>query len=152
VFSVHDGGAGESIRHAGHLSGCNDWDNMRATGTFRAQKPSTGVFSRDVWRAFLACGFVLTLCVVAAVIGSWSQSPPPQLRTTSEVDLSTGSMLVVSPTGNLCRERTINNANWQIRDKGLVDCAEALAKASGVEARSTSSRLDIIRESFRGKP
>jgi len=30
--------------------------------------------------------------------------------------------------------------------------AEALAKASGVEARSTSSRLDIIRESFRGKP
>lgn len=130
---------------------------MRATGTFRARKPpATGLFTGDVGRAILACGFVVTLCVAVAVIGSWSQasSPPPQLRASSETDLSTGSMLVVSPTGNLCRERTINNATWQIRDKGTVDCADALAKAaiSSAEGRSSGSRIDIIRESFRGRP
>jgi hypothetical protein len=113
-------------------------------------------FSGDVWRAFLACGLIVTLCVVAGIVGTWSpaSNPAPQSHVLSEGDFSTGSMLVVSPTGNLCRERTINNATWQIRDKGLVDCADALAKAaiSSAEGRTSGSRIDIIRESFRGKP
>ena len=141
----------------GHCAAAMSWVDMHATGIARAHKPSTtGVIAGEIRRAFLACGFVLTFCVVAAIAGSWFQSSSPlaQSRGSNEGDLSTGSMVVVSPTGSLCRERTIYNATWQIRDKGLVDCTEALAKAAsaGAEGRSAGSRIDIIRESFRGKP
>jgi hypothetical protein len=157
VFSRHHWAASEPIRMPIIWAAATSWDNMRATGTFRAQKPpAAGLFAGDVRRAFLACGLVLALCIVAAVIGSWSQasSPAAQSRASNENNLSTGSMLVVSPNGNLCRERVINNATWQIRDKGAVDCVEALTKAaiSSAEGRSGGSRIDIIRESFRGKP
>lgn len=129
---------------------------MRATGTFPARKPSAaGLFRGDLRRAILAGAF-LTLCVAVAFIANNSQdsSPPPRPHASSEGDLSTGSMLVVSPVGNLCRERTIDNSTWQIRNKGWVDCAEALAKAanSGVDGRSSGSRIDMIREGFRGRP
>jgi hypothetical protein len=129
---------------------------MRATGTSRARTPSAaGRLAGDVRRAFLACGFVLALCVLAAVIANWSQtsvSPAPRPHTAGEADLSTGAMLVVSPTGNLCRERTIDNSTWLIRDKGRVDCAEALAKfeSSGADGRSSGSRVELIRKGFPG--
>ena len=69
-------------------------------------------------------------------------------------DLSTASMLVVPPAGDLCRERVFDNSTWRIRNKGSVDCSEALAKAanSGADVRSPGSRLGLIAESFRGKP
>jgi hypothetical protein len=127
---------------------------MRATGTFRAQKPSAiGLFRADLPRAFLAFGF-LTLCVAFAFVTNRSQDsgPVPRPHVSSEADLSTGSMLVVSPAGNLCRESTIDNSTWRIRNKGWVDCADALAKSAATESRSTPSRIDIIREGFRGRP
>jgi hypothetical protein len=125
---------------------------MRATGTFPERKPSAiGLFRADLPRAFLAFGF-LALCVTFAFITNRSQDsgPVPRSHVSGEVDLSTGSMLVVSPAGNLCRESTIDNSTWQIHNKGWVDCAEALAKSAGTESRSSPSRLDIIREGFRG--
>jgi hypothetical protein len=129
---------------------------MRATGTFRGKTPSVaGRLAGDIRRALVACGFVLALCALAVMIASWSQapmSPAPRPHTAVEVDLSTGSMLIVSPTGNLCRERTIDNSTWQIRDKGQVDCAEALAKSanSAAEGRSSGSRVELIRKGFLG--
>jgi hypothetical protein len=125
---------------------------MRGTGTFPARKPSAiGLFRADLPRAFLAFGF-LTLCVALAFITNRSRDsgPVPRLHVSSEADLSTGSMLVVSPTGDRCRESTIDNSTWQIHNKGWVDCADALAKSAGSEGRSTPSRIDIIREGFRG--
>ena len=125
---------------------------MRAIGTLGARKPSAGRLAIDVRRAFLACGLVLTLCLVAALIAGGSQVSISPASRSGEADLSTGSMLVVTSYGELCRERTIDNNTWKIRNKGWVDCDEALAKSAGLEHRSTGSRLDIIRESFRGKP
>ena len=131
---------------------------MRATRIFRARKPSAaGRLAREVQRAFLASGFVLVVCVLAVAIASWTQasmSRTSQTHASGETDLSTRSMLVVSPSGDLCRERTIDNSTWRIRNKGWVDCAEALARFanSGADVRSPGSRLEIIRESFRGKP
>jgi hypothetical protein len=126
---------------------------MRPNGTSRARKPSAGSrLAGDIRRAVLACGFVFALCVFVAVIASWSQtsvSPPPRPHT-AEGDLSTGSMLVLSPTGDLCRERTIDNSTWQIRNKGWVDCAEALARSenAGPDGRSSGSRVEMIRRGF----
>jgi hypothetical protein len=79
-------------------------------------------------------------------VTSPSRSPP------SEADLSTGSLLFVSPTGERCFERTIDNNTWLIRNNGWVDCDAALAKAarSGADSRTPGSRLDLIREGFRG--
>jgi hypothetical protein len=61
-------------------------------------------------------------------------------------------MLVVSPTGTLCRQSTIDNSTWRIRNGGWVDCDEALAKSAGVDARTPGSRLELIRQGFSGKP
>jgi hypothetical protein len=77
----------------------------------------------------------------------------PATITATEAELSTGSLLFVAPNSSLCRQRTIDNSTWQIRDNGWVDCDEALAKSanSGTDARTQGSRLDLIREGFRGK-
>ena len=126
---------------------------MRATGTIPAERPSVrSRLAGDVRRAFLACGICLALCVIAALIANAYQVTevrhPP-----SEATLSTGSMLVVAPVGDRCRERTIDNRTWRIQDKGFVNCEEALAKAASLaaESRSSGSRLAIIREGFLGR-
>jgi len=85
-----------------------------------AHKPSAiGLFRADLPRAFLAFGF-LTLCVALAFVANRSpdSGPGPRSHVSSEAELSTGSMLVVSPAGSRCRESTIDNSTWQIRNKG----------------------------------
>jgi hypothetical protein len=132
---------------------------MRATGTFRALKPAaTGRLAGEVRRAFLACGFGLTLCLVAVIVANWLQAASvgaaSRSHASSEAELGAGSMLVVPPNGNLCRERIIDNRTWRIRNNGWVDCEAALAKSanSGADLRSPGSRLDLIRDGFRGRP
>jgi hypothetical protein len=126
---------------------------MRATGTVPAQKPA--LLAADIRRAVLACGLVLSLCVAFVVIASQfhASSLIPTLHATNEAELRTGSLLVVSPLGERCRERVIDNSTWRIRDKGWVDCEEALAKSANAtaESRSSGSRLAIIRDGFLGK-
>ena len=63
-------------------------------------------------------------------------------------------MLVVSPSGTLCRQSTIDNSTWRIRNSGWVDCDEALARSanSGADTRTPGSRLELIRQGFSGKP
>jgi hypothetical protein len=127
---------------------------MRANEAIQPLKPSAaGRFAGEFKRAILACGFGIAVCVGATIVASWTRvtvtSAPPS--SASEADLSTGSVLVVSPTGDRCLERTIDNNTWLIRNKGWVDCDEALAKTkSGADSRMPGSRLDLIREGFRG--
>jgi hypothetical protein len=128
---------------------------MRPTPTIPALKPSAaGRFAGEFKRAVLACGFGLAVCAAAITLASWSRvTVSSASRSPSgEADLSTGSLLVVSPTGNRCLQRTIDNNTWLIRNNGYVDCDEALARAAGAAAdsRTPGSRLDLIRQGFRG--
>jgi predicted lysophospholipase L1 biosynthesis ABC-type transport system permease subunit len=127
---------------------------MGATGTIRARKPSVVRWLADDFRrALLACSIAFTLCVAAVLAANWVQGTVSQAqrsRATGEA-LSTGSMLVVSPGGDLCSERTIDNSTWEIRNKGLVNCEEARARSANGGARTPGSRLDAIREGFVGK-
>jgi hypothetical protein len=129
---------------------------MRVTDTMRALKPSaTGGLAGEFKRAALACGFALGFCLVAIIIANWLQaSARTASHASSEAALSTGSLLVVSPTGDLCHQSTIDNSTWRIRSNGWVDCDEALAKIanSAADPRSLGSRLQLIRQGFTGKP
>jgi hypothetical protein len=139
-------------------SRCQDRYTMRATAALQVRRPSAAHrLAGEVRRAFLACGFVLAVCVLAAYVAGWTQTsinPVSRSHTLTEADFSTGSMLVVPTSGTLCHERTIDNSTWQIRNKGWVDCAEAMARSanSGVDVHTAGSRLEAIRDSFRGKP
>jgi hypothetical protein len=128
---------------------------MRAIDMTPAGKPSVaGRVGGDFRRAFLTCGIALAFGLVVAVVASWLQPPVSPERARTEGNLSTGSMLIVAPSGNQCRQSTIDNSTWRIRNGGLVDCDEALAKAAnaGNDTRSPTSRLELIRQGFRGAP
>jgi hypothetical protein len=131
---------------------------MRAIDTTPAGKlAGAGRSGGDFQRTFLICGIALAFGLVVAAVASWLQPPvsPERARAASEGNtLSTGSMLVVAPSGNQCRQATIDNSTWRIRNGGLVDCDEALAKAAnaGNDTRSPGSRLELIRQGFRGAP
>ena len=65
-------------------------------------------------------------------------------------DLTTGSILFVPDTGNVCRRRLIDNRSWTIRVDGYGRCDDA---ASGLMAQragqySATSRVDAIRGGF----
>jgi hypothetical protein len=126
---------------------------MRANEAIQPLKPSAaGGFAGEFKRAILACGFGIAVCVGAIIVARWTRvtvtSAPP--LSAGEADLSTGSLLVISPTGDRCQERTIDNNTWLIRNKGWVDCDQALAEAkSGADSQTPGSRLDLIREGFR---
>jgi hypothetical protein len=116
----------------------------------RAPRPSTARLAGDIHRAFVATGMVVGVCAVGAAftgLAHTSMSRGTQSHTLNAAEFSTGSLLVVSPSGTFCRNRTIDNATWRIRDNGWVDCEEAFAKPSGTA--STGSRFDLIRQSFR---
>lgn len=124
-------------------------------GTMRRTVAATP--SRDLARA-AGIGFALaTLFTVAAFVGSeWRVSSKEKTSLTrmserqSDDDLTTGSIVFVPTTGDTCRESEIDNATWEIREIGEIPCRQALADRNDHgTAMSTSTRLDIIRESFR---
>jgi len=126
---------------------------MRATGSIKAPKPSTRRLAGELRRAIVAAGVVLGVCAVGAFFAGWGQSQTsrsPQSNRESAAELRNGSVLVVSPSGQFCRNRMIDNSTWRMRDAGWVDCETALAKSTGAE--NTGSRLNLIRQSFRGAP
>jgi hypothetical protein len=129
---------------------------MRATDTTAGKPSAAGRIGGDFQRTFLICGIALGFGVVVAAVASRLQPPvsPERARAASEANLSTGSMLFVAPGGNQCRQGSIDNSTWRIRNGGAVDCDEALAKAAnaGNDARSPGSRLELIRQGFRGAP
>ena len=126
---------------------------MRATGPIKAPKSSAGHLTGDLPRALVAAGIVVGVCVLGASFASRGQSSASQslqAHHESEAELRTGGLLVVTPSGERCRNRMIDNSDGRIRDIGWVDCQAALAKSAGAE--NTGSRLDLIRQSFRGNP
>jgi hypothetical protein len=117
---------------------------------FHALRPS-GRLAGDVHRALVATGMMVGICAVGAAfagLAHTSMSRGAQPHTLTAAELNTGSLLVVSPSGTFCRNRTIDNATWRIRDNGWVDCEDALAKSTGTA--TTGARFDLIRQSFRG--
>jgi hypothetical protein len=124
---------------------------MRATIAPRLRAlPARDRLVRDIGRALLVCGSVFAICAVVGVLTIGSPLFRSPSRSAGDAQLSTGSMLFVAPLGNLCQERTIDNATWRIRGGALVDCSEALAKSASLGGGQWSgSRVDIIREGFR---
>jgi hypothetical protein len=130
---------------------------MRATGIVKLKSTAAARLAGDIPRALWAGGIMIGGCGLAAVaalfIHAASPNTPPQSSGSGQGDLSTGSMLVVSPNGARCAPGTIDNSNWQVHNQGWMDCDEAIAKAAsaGIDYRPTGgTRLDIIRDSFRG--
>jgi hypothetical protein len=131
---------------------------MRATGTIHLVRPPAAArrFAVEIRRAVVACGLTLGVCLAAVLVASWWQTSPNRTarsQPSTAAELSTGSLLFVAPYGSLCRQRTIDNSTWQIRDNGWVACNEALARSESPagETRTQGSRLDLIREGFRGR-
>ena len=126
---------------------------MRATGSIKAPRPSARRVTGELQRAVVAAGVVLGVCAMGAFFAGWGQSHTgrnPQSNRESAAELRNGSVLLVSPSGQFCRNRMIDNSTWRLRDAGWVDCETALAKSTGAE--NTGSRLNLIRQSFRGAP
>lgn len=64
-------------------------------------------------------------------------------------DLTTGSIVFVPIFGNDCRRRLIDNATWQIRDNGVVDCNAALIQnTQGRRIGWSAARVDVVRQGF----
>jgi len=129
---------------------------MRAVNSISARRPAAAKPAGDIPRAFAACGFLLVLCASAVAIvhqSGASLNQPPRSAATGDDILRTGSILIVAPTGSLCSERIIDNTSGRIWNNGMVDCDDALAKAANAAAgsRSRGTRLDLIREGFRGR-
>lgn len=113
-------------------------------------------FRRDNRRALAICllfGSVATVGLGTVI----QQAPSGSIRLSgngpgfgqTDDDLATGSIIFVPILGNTCRKKLIDNATWQIRDSGLVDCRAALARgAHGNQLGWSTSRVDIIRNGF----
>ena len=126
---------------------------MRATGSIKVPRPTARRVTGELQRAVVAAGVVLGVCAMGAFFAGWGQSHTgrnPQSNRESTAELRNGSVLLVSPSGQFCRNRMIDNSTWRLRDAGWVDCETALAKSTGAE--NTGSRLNLIRQSFRGAP
>jgi hypothetical protein len=111
---------------------------------------------RDNRNAILACGLVgiLSIALLVAIIVESPEWFAPTPRANMGAELRTASVLLVPATGDVCRQRVIDNATWRIKDQGPVDCEQALAKLDNAQTngRGSGSRVDIIREAFRKGP
>jgi hypothetical protein len=128
---------------------------MPADGKSRRRR-SRRWFRRDNRRALVICllfGSVATVGLGTVI----QQAPSGSIRIAangpgfgqSDDDLATGSIIFVPILGNTCRKKLIDNATWQIRDSGPVDCRAALARgAHGNQLGWSASRVDLVRNGF----
>jgi hypothetical protein len=111
---------------------------------------------RDFYRALLAALLLIFVFAASFYDGTlWPTFRSAQDRSYTgdpfDHALRTGSLLIVPPSGNHCKQRLIDNVTWIIRDNGFVDCDELVTRSIAQPARETSSRLDAIRDGFRKK-
>jgi hypothetical protein len=60
-----------------------------------------------------------------------------------------GSILFSPDPGNRCHQRLVDNARWQIRDNGIVDCSAAMAQIAESQRKQAAKQHQIlIRNSF----
>jgi hypothetical protein len=114
--------------------------------------------TRETRRGILAAGCFVGLFALAYAFGSGWRTPSPQQAAfthprESDDDLTTGSIVFVPVLGNNCRQNLIDNRTWRVRENGAVPCDQALAAAAHRRSDGApTTRLDIIRESFRNAP
>jgi predicted RecA/RadA family phage recombinase len=108
----------------------------------------------DALRAVIVGGVLAGVSVLAYVIGTGGQTP--SLRETAfshpqqkAQDFTTGAVVVMPTVGDECRQKTIDNRTWAIQDHGAISCKEALAASKRANSRGGSTRIDVIRDSFR---
>lgn len=125
---------------------------MPADGKSRRQT-TRGSRSRDNRRALAIC--LLFGAIAVFGLGTVLRDTPPSgtritaMSAQGDDDLSTGSIVFVPIFGNDCRRRLIDNATWQIRDNGVVDCNAALAQNThGRRFGWSAARVDVVRQGF----
>lgn len=109
---------------------------------------------RDRWRAVIVGLLLAALLGFSLIIGSSFPSPMRTAGTpdTRGGDLASGPVVFVPRSGNRCRQRAIDNATWQMRDAGEVDCDTALSQQKeAIPRESSPSRVEVIRDGFRKK-
>jgi len=122
-------------------------DGKSRSGTTRTWR------SRDHRQALAIC-FIFGAIAVLLLGPVIRNTPSGGTRTAATPgaqgdDLTTGSIVFVPIFGNHCRSRLIDNATWQIRDNGTVDCTAALAhNASGRRVGWSAARVDVVRQGF----
>jgi hypothetical protein len=100
----------------------------------------------------MICLAVAALAGSGIVIGSQLLSPMRTARPGGHTaaELASGPILFVPRSGNDCRQRLIDNATWQLRDNGVVDCDTALSpNGAAVPREGAPARVDVIRNGFR---
>ena len=115
--------------------------------------------AHDGYRAVLAA--LLLLFVLAATFSDGRLVPSftgpsgqmqalqgPGNNAESDDELRTGSILIVPPQGNVCRQKLIDNATWQIRDNGFVLCDDAVSWHSERGTGQAGVRIEAIRDGF----
>jgi hypothetical protein len=126
----------------------------RATGNTRSAKRRA--LAQDLSRAAIVTFVLVGAGAVTAIAGiGWQISSPPKkaaVRSASVAgngDLTTGSVVFVPTSGDICRQSEIDNATWQIRQVGEVPCQQALSAAAHKDEPGAGTRIAIIRNSFR---
>jgi hypothetical protein len=120
-----------------------------------------GWLGRDRWGALVAAASLGTALASGALVaggayfGYWS---PPLLKTPSpptvqakqpeDDGVAIGSVLVSPWNGDNCRLLLIDNATWQIRDHGLVNCQAATNEARSAKRASSAARDNAMRAVF----
>jgi hypothetical protein len=106
---------------------------------------------RDRRRAAVI-GLALAALIGSGIFVGSQLLPIPTARPSGHTaaELASGPVLFLPRSGNDCRQRVIDNATWQMRDNGVVDCDAALLQNDAAVPRGGSlSRTDAIRNGFR---
>jgi hypothetical protein len=76
-----------------------------------------------------------------------------QMALAASEALSTGSVLFVPESGDMCRRRWIDNATWTLRDGGEIRCDEAATWSAENHLRKyqAGARIDAIRGVFQSR-
>ena len=110
--------------------------------------------SSDTLRAIIAGGVLVGISVLTYVLSTGWQTPTLRETAFSRTpqkteDFTTGAVVFMPTIGDECRQKTIDNRTWEIQDHGAISCKEALAASKRTTSRPGSTRIDVIRDSFR---
>jgi len=125
---------------------------MRANRRTRIRRKAvwTGSFNRCAYAACVLLAFSWALIHFRNDIPALILSPISSQE--NRDNLLNGSILIFPDFGDICRQRLIDNATWQITDNGFVDCAAATAQnAQTWGKRMSEQRTIAIRNSFVNK-
>ncbi len=101
--------------------------------------------------AFVALTGFLALSAVAGVIARGHVEPVMTDGERAEA-LRSGAILFVAPDGYPCRQKTIDNATWLIRDGGAVNCESAVSRITSAQRQKWSAeRVEAIRSGLAGR-